>query len=96
MPYTQQLNDKSSIERRFVSADGFRQMICDQFDVLYREGEAITRVMAIAVHPYVTGQRHRIGALDSALDYICSHAGVWRATGWEIVQHFLAQQPKAA
>jgi len=48
------------------------------------------------VHPYVTGQRHRIGALDSALDYICSHAGVWRATGWEIVQHFLAQQPKAA
>src|SRR5205823_6620434 len=23
----------------------------------------------------------------------CSHAGVWRATGWEIVQHFLAQQP---
>jgi len=23
-----------------------------------------------------------------------SHTGVWRATGWEIVQHFLAQQPK--
>jgi hypothetical protein len=28
-----------------------------------------------------------------ALGYICSHRGVWRATGWEIVQHFLAQQP---
>jgi len=41
MPYTQQLNDKSSIERRFVSADGFRQMICDQFDVLYREGRGV-------------------------------------------------------
>ena len=25
MPYTQQLNDKSAIERRFVSADGFAQ-----------------------------------------------------------------------
>jgi len=49
--------------------------------------------MAIAVHPFVTGQPHRIGALDSALGYICAHAGVWRATGWEIVQHFLAQQP---
>ena len=33
-------------------------------------------------------------ALDGALEYICSHAGVWRATGWEIVQHFLAQQSK--
>jgi len=42
----------------------------------------------------VTGQPHRIGALDAALEYICSHAGVWRATGWEIVQHFLAQQSK--
>jgi hypothetical protein len=49
-------------------------------------------VMAIAVHPFVTGQPHRIGALDAALEYICSHEGVWRATGWEIVQHFLAQQ----
>ncbi len=27
MPYTQQLNDKSTIERRFVSADGFAKMI---------------------------------------------------------------------
>ena len=52
--------------------------------------------MAIAVHPFVTGQPHRIGALDAALDYICSHTGVWRATGWEIVQHFLAQQPEKA
>jgi hypothetical protein len=58
--------------------------------------ETVPRVMAIAVHPFVTGQPHRIGALDAALEYICSHPGVWRATGWEIVQHFLAQQPKRA
>jgi uncharacterized protein YjaZ len=45
---------------------------------------------------FVTGQPHRIGALDTALEYICSHAGVWRATGWEIVQRFLAQQSKRA
>ena len=46
------------------------------------------RVMAIAVHPFVTGQPHRIGALDAALEYICSHDGVWRATGREIVEHY--------
>ena len=40
--------------------------------------------------------RVALGALDAALEYICSHAGVWRATGWEIVQHFLAQQPQNA
>ncbi len=63
MPYTQQLNDKSAIERRFVSADGFRQMICDSFDVLYKEGAKSGRVMAIALHPYLIGVPHRIGGL---------------------------------
>jgi allantoinase len=92
MPYTQQLNDKSAIERRFVSTDGFRQMICDQFDVLYREGEKSGRVMAIALHPYLIGVPHRIGALDKALKYICKHKRVWKATGAEIARHYLAQR----
>jgi allantoinase len=91
MPYSQQLNDKSAIERRFVSADGFRQMICDQFDVLHREGAESGRVMAIAVHPYLIGVPHRIGAFDKALEYICSHQRVWKATGAEIARHYLAQ-----
>ena len=26
--------------------------------------------------------------LDKALDYICSHDGVWRATGWEIADWY--------
>ena len=58
------------------------------------QNEQVPRVMTIAEHPLVAGQPHRIGALDAALEYICSRAGVWRATGWEIVQHFLAQQSK--
>ena len=61
-----------------------------------RECETISCVMAIAVHPFVAGQPYRIGALDAALKYICSLSGVWRATGWEIVQHFLARLSKRA
>jgi peptidoglycan/xylan/chitin deacetylase (PgdA/CDA1 family) len=91
MPYTQQLNDKSAIERRFNTADEFRQMICDQFDVLYREGAKSGRVMAIALHPYLIGMPHRIGALDAALKYICKHKRVWKATGAEIARHYIAQ-----
>jgi len=56
------------------------------------QNERVPRVMAIAAS-FVTGQPS-IGALDAALEYICSHPGMWRATGWEIVQHFLAQQSK--
>ena len=96
MPYTQQLNDTSAIERRFVSADGFRQMICDQFDVLYREGAKSGRVMAIALHPYLIGVPHRIGAFDAALKYICKHKKVWKATGSEIARHYVAQMKAGA
>jgi allantoinase len=90
VPYTLELNDKPAYEKRNCTAEQFRDMICRQFDVLYREGADQARVMAIALHPYITGFPHRIGALDEALAYICRHAGVWRTTGTEIAQHCLA------
>jgi hypothetical protein len=47
--------------------------------------------MAIALHPYLIGVPHRIGAFDAALKYICKHKKVWKATGSEIAEHYLAQ-----
>ena len=85
IPYSLELNDKPAFERRFMTPGDFDTMIRRQFDTLWREGETQARVMAIALHPYLIGMPHRIGALDSALDYICSHKGVWRATGGEII-----------
>jgi len=89
LPYSVQTNDVPAYFDMKVSVPEFEAMIKRQFDVLYREGEQSGRVMAIAVHPFVTGQPHRIGALDAALSYICSHEGVWLATGREIVEHYL-------
>jgi hypothetical protein len=96
MPYTLQLNDKSAIEQRFATADEFRQMICDHFDVLYREGALSGRVMAIALHPYLIGVPHRISALNAALKHICRHRKVWKATGAEIARHYLAESTAAS
>ena len=90
LPYTLQVNDVPAYYDFKQSVPEFEAMMCRQFDTLYREGAGSGRVMAIAVHPFVTGQAHRIQALDNALKYICGHDGVWKATGWEIVQHYLA------
>jgi len=90
LPYSVQTNDVPAYFDFKVSVPEFEQMLRRQFDVLYREGERSGRVMAIAVHPFVTGQPHRSVALERALEHICSHPGVWLATGWEIVQHYLA------
>ena len=70
---------------------GFTDVICRQFDTLYREGAASGRVMHIAVHPYLTGLPYRICAFDAALKYICKHKKVWKATGSEIARHYRAQ-----
>ena len=90
IPYSGEINDLPQILRAGRSVGEFEQMIRRQFDTLYREGAQSGRVMAICLHPFVIGVPHRIGALDSALDYILRHQGVWRATGSEIVDHYLA------
>ncbi len=92
MPYSYDVNDKPAFEKHSRTAAEFARMICDQFDTLYREGAESGRVMAIALHPYLTGMPYRIGALDAALAHICRHEGVWLATGCEIARHFRTQQ----
>ena len=84
VPYSTEINDKPQYEKHNRTSAEFETMMRDQFDVLWREGAEKARVMAIALHPYITGVPHRIGALDRALEYICRHEGVWLTTGAEI------------
>ncbi len=92
MPYGAGVSDMQAINGYNYTADDFERMIKRAFDVLYRESAESGRVVAISLHPYLIGLPHRIDALDKGLEYICSHKGVWRATGEDIVNHFLAQQ----
>ncbi|MCQ8781858.1 polysaccharide deacetylase family protein [Mangrovibrevibacter kandeliae] len=93
VPYSQELNDKPAFEKRHMTAPEFAEMICRQFDVLWEEGAESGRVMAIALHPYLTGVPHRIRALEEALAYVCKHDGVWRATGSEIAAAYAEAFP---
>lgn len=88
LPYSLEVNDKPAYERSGFTPNEFRDLVCRQFDVLYAEGARSGRSMAVGVHPYLSGLPFRIGAVDAILDYVCSHAGVWHATGSEIVAHY--------
>jgi len=90
MPYGAGVSDLQAFNLYYHTADDFEAMIKNAFDVLYRESEDSGRVASISLHPYLIGAPHRIGALDRALDHICSRDGVWIATGSEIVDHFLS------
>jgi len=91
VPYSVEINDVviSAIQQQ-PSDEIFRRGR-DQFDRLYKEGATIPRVMAISIHPYLTGVPHRIRYLEELYDYILSHAGVAMCTGEEILDIYKAQ-----
>ena len=93
VPYSFEVNDKPVFEQKHWTGEQFGAMIRRQFDVLYREGAESGRVMAVALHPYLSGMPHRIDALDAAFAYMARHPHVWLATGAEIAAHYDAQFP---
>lgn len=92
------IGDIPSFVRRGMTGEQYYQQVCDQFDMLYREGERSGRVMALSLHPYLTGHPFRARWLDKALEHITGHERVWLATGGEIAawyyQHYYEQAPK--
>jgi peptidoglycan/xylan/chitin deacetylase (PgdA/CDA1 family) len=93
IPYSLQVNDTTQFYNQKATFEDFEKLIKAQFDCLYGEAGAVPRVMAIAIHPFVSGVPHWIGALDRALSYILAHDGVWRATGSEIIAHYAKAVP---
>jgi len=49
------------------------------------------RVMAISIHPYLTGVPHRIKYLEALYDYILRQEDVVMWTGEEILDWYLGQ-----
>jgi peptidoglycan/xylan/chitin deacetylase (PgdA/CDA1 family) len=95
IPYSTEINDRPAYVRNQHTPEEFVAMVRAAFDVYYREGARSGRVMAIALHPNLSGVPHRIDALAEALDYVCGHDGVWLATGSEIIEAYAAQQGRA-
>src|SRR5437016_5897091 len=62
----------------------------DQFDRLYSEGKERAKIMALAVHPYVSGQPHRIKYLEAIYDYIARFDGVLQCNGMQILDWYCA------
>jgi peptidoglycan/xylan/chitin deacetylase (PgdA/CDA1 family) len=94
MPYSHEISDVTIIWQYHHTAAEFAEQVRDQFDLLYREAaRSGGRILSVSLHPWIIGQPHRIKALERALDHVLSRAGVWPATGSEILAAFTAQQP---
>jgi allantoinase len=91
VPYTVELNDIPMGALQHMSQDEMVKRGVTHFDQLYRDSETITRVMAISVHPYLSGSPHRIGWLDRILTHVKQHNDVVIWTGEQIYEWYKTQ-----
>lgn len=91
VPYTVEINDVIISAVQQHSSDEILRRGRDQFDRLYQDGATAPRIMAISIHPYLTGVPHRIKYLEALYDYILGHAGVIMWTGEEILDWYRSE-----
>jgi allantoinase len=95
MPYTLETNDIPTMLIQHHAAEEALKRGIDQFERLYLEAATITRVMAISLHPYISGVPHRIGYIERLYDHIRDRPGVLFWTGEQILDWYLAQTAAA-
>ena len=88
LPYTVELNDIPMMIVQHHESEYFTRRCTDTFDRLYQEGEHRAKIMAIAIHPYISGQPHRIKYLEAVYDHIAKHEGVLHWNGVEILDWY--------
>lgn len=86
LPYTVEVNDITVYALQQHTSPEFFNRGRDQFDRLMQEADdtGVPRVMAISIHPYITGVPHRIGYLEKLLDHVVAHPDVALMTASEI------------
>ena len=92
LPYSVELNDIPTMIIQHHESGYWQQRCIDYFDRLHAEGAERPRVMAIAIHPYISGQPHRIKYLEAVYDYINRFEGVVHWNGVEMLDWYQAER----
>jgi peptidoglycan/xylan/chitin deacetylase (PgdA/CDA1 family) len=90
LPYTIELNDIPMMIVHHHESDYLLKRAIDQFDRLYAEGKDRAKIVTLAIHPYISGQPHRIKYLEAIYDYVNSFDGVLHWNGAEILDWYLS------
>ena len=92
LPYSFELHDIVMMSLQGHPSDMFYSRTMDQFACLYEESKERAKIMAVAVHPYLSGVPHRIGHVQRTFEEILSQPGVVSWDGSTILDWYLSQQ----
>jgi allantoinase len=93
VPYSQELNDSSSVVGRQLTGNDFADMIVDQFDEMLASSAEAPQVMSVITHSFIIGQPFRLRALRRAIEHMKKSAdAVWFTQPGAIASHVAAMQ----
>jgi len=94
MPYSVELNDIPMMMVQHHPAAEFERRCMDYFERVYAEGAKRAKVMAIAVHPYISGVPHRIKYFERVFQQLKKQEGVVFWTGEQILDWYRGAKNK--
>jgi peptidoglycan/xylan/chitin deacetylase (PgdA/CDA1 family) len=89
MPYSVELNDIPMMMVQHHAGAEFVTRCMDHFERVYEESKTRAKIMAIAVHPYISGVPHRIKYFETVLEHLKKQKGVVFWTGEQILDWYL-------
>ncbi|MFH1555811.1 MAG: polysaccharide deacetylase family protein [Pseudomonadota bacterium] len=95
LPYTVEHNDIPMMAVAHHESPYWVQRFKDSIDRLHAEGEERAKILAVAIHPYISGQPHRIKYLEQIYEYAASLGDVLFWNGEEILDWYQATKTKA-
>ncbi len=91
VPYSQEINDSSTIIGRMASATTFADMIVDQFEQLRADSDGQPLVMSVILHSFIAGQPFRLRPILKALAHIAAtRDALWLTTPGAIADQMYA------
>jgi peptidoglycan/xylan/chitin deacetylase (PgdA/CDA1 family) len=90
LPYSVELNDIPMMIVQHHQSDYLLKRAIDQFDRLYAEAAQRPKIMALAIHPYISGQPHRIKYLEAIYEHVAKFEGVLHRNGAALLDWYLS------
>jgi allantoinase len=89
LPYTVELNDIPMMLVQHHESDHLHRRAVESFERLYSESAHRAKFMAIAIHPYISGQPFRIGPLERIYEHISKFDGVLHWNGEQMLDWYV-------
>jgi hypothetical protein len=96
LPYSFELHDIVMMSLQNHPSDIFYMRTMDHFACLYEESKERAKIMAVAVHPYLSGVPHRIAHVRRTFEELLAMPGVVSWDGSKILDWYLEQRPVGA